>query len=112
MAKLVNLAIAVLSSSTDFLLPQEGGTLEERTRGWPRPEKMARVAAGHFVISGVWRLSPYCPPISFLNWSKSTCMPLKMVLQWRVSADMATASWISWSVAPACLAFSVSDQMQ
>lgn len=54
----------------------------------------------------------YCPPISFLNVSKSTCMPLKMVLQWRVSAAIATASWISSSVAPARLASCVSDQMQ
>ena len=41
------------------------------------------------------------PPSSCLNWSKSTCMPLRKVLQWRVSADMATASAISSSVAPA-----------
>lgn len=54
----------------------------------------------------------YSPPISFLNCSKSTCMPLKMVLQWRVSAAIATASWISSSVAPARLASCVSDHMQ
>ena len=57
-------------------------------------------------------LTGVSPPRSFLNVSKSICMPLKIVLQWRVRAEMATASWISASVAPACFAPCVSSQMQ
>lgn len=75
-------------------------------------ERMPLPTARRELAPRRYLLAVVSPPRSFLNCSKSTCMPLKIVLQCRVMAAIATASLISASVAPACRAETVSDQMQ
>ena len=88
----------------------------DREAGGERGEEAGMAAEAHArgrrPGSGRWQGRRYSPPRSTLYWSKSTAMPLRKVLQCRVSAAMATASAISSSLAPASRAALVSLQTQ